>query len=259
MGERPVTWRKDEGICVVTMNTPSTLNAMSKGIVAGLEEAFEDCFDQEVRAVVLTGAGRAFCAGGDLAEAIKEGAQHWLLQTPKKLAVVTSVMRRLPKPVIASINGPAFGVGMSLAMSCDLRIISDKASLAQAYTSVGLSPDGAWTVTVPQIVGLAKALEMVMLDKPINAEEALRLGLVSQVVSADKLEEETMKLAKKLANGPTQAYARAKELINRSMLQGIESQMEEERYSISDCGASEDFVEGSSALFAKRKPSFKGK
>jgi 2-(1,2-epoxy-1,2-dihydrophenyl)acetyl-CoA isomerase len=259
MDEKAVVWRKEEGVCVITMNTPSSLNAMSKGIVAGLEEAFEDCFDPNIRAVVLTGVGRAFCAGGDLAEAIKDGASNWLLQTPKKLAVVTSAMRRLPKPVIASINGPAFGVGMSVAMSCDLRIMSDKASLAQAYTSVGLSPDGAWTMTVPRIVGIAKALEMVLLDKPINAEEALKLGLVSLVFPAATLEEETMHLAKKLAHGPTQAYASAKALINDSMLQGLEGQMERERYSISACGGSEDFTEGSEALFNKRKPVFKGK
>lgn len=259
MDEKAVVWRKDNGICVITMNTPGSLNAMSKGIVVGLEEAFEDCFDESIRAVVLTGAGRAFCAGGDLAEASKDGASNWLLQTPKKLAVTTSAIRRLPKPVIASINGPAFGVGMSVAMACDLRIMSDRASLAQAYTSVGLSPDGAWTMTVPRIVGIAKALEMVMLDKPVNAEEALRLGLVSMVVPADKLEEETMQLARKLANGPTQAYANAKSLINDSMLQGLDSQMERERYLISACGGTEDFVEGSQALFNKRKPVFTGK
>ncbi len=259
MEDKAVIWRKDEGVCVITMNTPTTLNAMSKGIVAGLEEAFEDCFDENIRAVVLTGSGRAFCAGGDLAEAVQDGASHWLLQTPKKLAVVTSAIRKLPKPVIASINGPAFGVGMSVAMACDLRIISEKASLAQAYTSVGLSPDGAWTMTVPRIVGIAKALEMVLLDKPVKAEEALRLGLVSLVVPAEKLTEETMQLARKLANGPTKAYASAKALINDSMLQGLESQMDRERYSISNCGGSEDFVEGSEALFNKRKPDFQGK
>lgn len=190
---------------------------------------------------------------------IEDGASHWLLQTPKKLAVVTSAIRKLPKPVIASINGPAFGVGMSVAMACDLRIISEKASLAQAYTSVGLSPDGAWTMTVPRIVGMAKALEMVLLDQSINAQEALRLGLVSMVIPVEKLEEETMKLARKLANGPTKAYASAKQLINDSILQGIESQMDRERYNISACGGSEDFVEGSQALFGKRKPDFKGR
>lgn len=259
MSDSAVVWRKENGICIITMNNPATLNAMSKAIVSGLEDAFEDCFDENIRAVILTGSGRAFCAGGDIAEAVKDGAPNWLLQTPKKLAVVTSAIRKLPKPVIASINGPAFGVGMSVAMSCDLRIASEKASFAQAYTSVGLSPDGAWSITVPQIVGLAKAMEMVLLDKPIPAEEALRLGLVSMIFPPEQLETETMKLAAKLAQGPTQAYARAKELINLSMLSGIESQMDKERYNISAAGASEDFVEGSDALFNKRKPQFKGR
>lgn len=259
MGEQAVVWRKEGNVCIITMNEPVSLNAISKGIVAGLEAAFEDCFDDNIRAVVLTGAGRAFCAGGDLAEMVQDGPSDWLLQTPKKLGVVISAMRRLPKPVIASINGPAFGVGMSVAMACDLRVMSEKASLAQAYTSVGLSPDGAWTMTVPRIVGAAKALEMLLLDKPINAEEALRLGLVSLVFPAASLEEETMKLAVKLANGPTKAYASGKTLINQSMFQGIEGQMEEERYRISACGASDDFKEGSDAMFNKRKPVFTGK
>lgn len=259
MENQSVVWKKENGICFITMNESSSLNAISKGIVAGLEEAFEDCFDEEIRAVVLTGAGRAFCAGGDLAEMIKDGPAHWLLQTPKKLGVVVSTMRKLPKPVIASVNGPALGVGMSIAMACDLRIMSEKASFAQAYTSVGLSPDGAWSMTVPQAVGIAKAMEMVLLDRPINAEEALRLGLVSIVVPADQLEAETLKLATKLANGPTKAYANAKALINHSMLQGIETQMDMERYNIADCGGSEDFAEGSDAMFNKRRAVFKGK
>ncbi|MGE5370548.1 MAG: enoyl-CoA hydratase/isomerase family protein [Solirubrobacterales bacterium] len=259
MSEQAVLWKKEDGVCVITMNTPASLNAMSNEIVTGLEEAIEDCFDERIRAVVLTGAGRAFCAGGDLAQAIKHGAPDWLRQTPKRLAVVTSCIRRLPKPVIASINGPAFGVGMSIAMACDLRIMSEKASLAQAYTSVGLSPDGAWTLTVPQIVGLAMAMEMVLLDKPIHAEDALRLGLVSMVFPADELPEQTMKLAKKLANGPTQAYASAKALINASMLHALEAQMEAERFRISACGATQDFTEGSDAMFNRRKPAFQGK
>lgn len=259
MDDQPVVWKKENGICFITMNEPNTLNAISKGIVAGLEEAFEDCFDEEIRAVVLTGAGRAFCAGGDLAEMIKDGPKHWLLQTPKKLGVVISTMRKLPKPIIASISGPAFGVGMSVAMACDLRIMSDRATFAQAYTSVGLSPDGGWTMTVPQTVGIGKAMEMVLLDKPIKAEEAQRLGLASIVVPADQLEAETLKLATKLANGPTKAYAHAKALINHSQLQGIESQMDMERYNIADCGDSEDFLEGSDALFNKRKAAFKGR
>ena len=259
MEENAVVWEKKDGICTVTMNLPKSLNALSKEMVVGLEQAFDDCYDENIRAVVLTGAGKAFCSGGDIAGAVKDGAQQWLFQNPKKLAVIISAIRSLPKPVIASVNGAALGVGMSFAMACDLRIMSDKAMMMQAYTSIGLSPDGAWTMFVPQIVGMAKALELVMLDPQIKAEEALRLGLVNMVVPADQLPEETLKLATKLANGPTKAYANSKALINSSMLYNMEGQMDKERWSISTLATTRDFMEGFEAVFNKRRPAFTGK
>jgi len=144
-------------------------------------------------------------------------------------------------------------------MACDLRIASDKATFVQAYTSVGLSPDGAWSLTVPRIIGLSKAMEMLLLDKPVAAEEALRLGMVSIVVPVESFVEETEKLAKKIASGPTLAFARGKQLINRSLLRELECQMENERLSIMAGGASADFAEGADAVFKKRKPDFRGK
>ena len=259
MEERLVTWIKKEGVCTITMNSPKTLNALSSGLTAGLEEAFEDCFDESIRAVVLTGNGKAFCAGGDLQGMLEMGAPLWLQQVPKKLAVVISTIRELPKPVIAAVNGPAMGVGMSVAMACDLRIASDKASFVQAYTSVGLSPDGAWSLTVPRIVGLSKAMEMLLLDTPVKADEALRLGMVSMIVPAESFAGETEKLALKLASGPTLAFARGKQLINRSLLGTIECQMELERQTIMAGGASADFAEGADSVFKKRKPQFTGR
>ena len=259
MEEKLASWIKKDGICTITMNSPKTLNALSSGLTAALEEAFEDCFDETIRAVVLTGSGKAFCAGGDLQGMLEMGAQKWLQQVPKKLAVVISAIRELPKPVIAAVNGPAMGVGMSVAMACDLRIASDRASFVQAYTSVGLSPDGAWSLTVPRIIGLSKAMEMLLLDKPVAAEEALRLGMISMVVPVESFAEETEKLAKKIASGPTLAFARGKQLINRSLLRELECQMENERLSIMAGGASADFAEGADAVFKKRKPDFRGK
>lgn len=259
MEEKQAVWIKKEGICTITMNSPKTLNALSSGLTAALEEAFEDCFDDSIRAVVLTGSGKAFCAGGDLQGMLETGAVKWLQQVPKKLAVVITAIRQLQKPVIAAVNGPAMGVGMSVAMACDLRIASDKASFVQAYTSVGLSPDGAWSLTVPRIVGLSKAMEMLLLDRPVSADEALRLGMVSMVVPAESFTEETEKLAKKLASGPTLAFARGKQLINRSLLRELECQMENERQTIMAGGASADFAEGADAVFKKRRPEFKGK
>lgn len=259
MEEKLASWEKKDGICTITMNSPKTLNALSSGLTAALEEAFEDCFDESIRAVVLTGSGKAFCAGGDLQGMLEMGAAKWLQQVPKKLAVVISAIRELPKPVIAAVNGPAMGVGMSVAMACDLRIASDRASFVQAYTSVGLSPDGAWSLTVPRIIGLSKAMEMLLLDTPVNAEEALRLGLVSKVFTSESFAEETEKLARKLAAGPTLAFARGKQLINRSMLRDLECQMENERLNIMAGGASADFAEGADAVFKKRKPGFSGR
>lgn len=259
MEEKQAVWIKKDGICTITMNSPKTLNALSSGLTAALEEAFEECFDDSIRAVVLTGSGKAFCAGGDLQGMLETGAVKWLQQVPKKLAVVITAIRQLQKPVIAAVNGPAMGVGMSVAMACDLRIASDKASFVQAYTSVGLSPDGAWSLTVPRIVGLSKAMEMLLLDRPVSADEALRLGMVSMVVPAESFAEETEKLAKKLASGPTLAFARGKQLINRSLLRELECQMENERQTIMAGGASADFAEGADAVFKKRRPEFKGK
>lgn len=259
MEEKQASWIKKDGVCTITMNSPKTLNALSDNLTSCLEEAFEDCFDEKIRAVVLTGSGKAFCAGGDLQGMLEMGAPKWLQQVPKKLAVVISAIRALPKPVIAAVNGPAMGVGMSVAMACDLRIASEKASFIQSYTSVGLTPDGAWSLTVPRIVGLSKAMEMLLLDTPVKAEEALRLGMVSMVVSAESFAEETEKLAAKLAAGPTMAFARGKHLINRSLLRELECQMENERQSIMAGGASADFAEGADAVFKKRKPEFSGR
>ncbi|HNX22442.1 MAG TPA: enoyl-CoA hydratase [Spirochaetota bacterium] len=259
MEEKQASWIKKDGICTITMNSPKTLNALSENLTTCLEEAFEDCFDESIRAVVLTGSGKAFCAGGDLQGMLEMGAPKWLQQVPKKLAVVISAIRSLPKPVIAAVNGPAMGVGMSVAMACDLRIASDRASFVQSYTSVGLSPDGAWSLTVPRIIGLSKAMEMLLLDTPVKAEEALRLGMVSMVVTAESFLEETEKLAMKLAAGPTMAFARGKQLINRSLLRELECQMENERQSIMAGGASADFAEGADAVFKKRKPEFTGR
>ncbi|HPJ35986.1 MAG TPA: enoyl-CoA hydratase [Spirochaetota bacterium] len=259
MEEKQASWTKKDGICTITMDSPKTLNALSENLTTCLEEAFEDCMDESIRAVVLTGNGKAFCAGGDLQGMLEMGAQKWLQQVPKRLAVVISTIRQLPKPVIAAVNGPAMGVGMSVAMACDLRIASDRASFVQAYTSVGLSPDGAWSLTVPRTIGISKAMEMLLLDKPVKAEEALNLGLVSMVVPAESFEEETAKLAKRLAAGPTLAYARGKQLINRSMFQTLETQLENERLNIMAGGGTADFAEGADAVFNKRRPEFSGK
>jgi len=165
----------------------------------------------------------------------------------------------MPKPVIASINGPAAGGGLSLALACDLRIASDRATFRQAYTSVSLVPDGGLTFYMPRLVGLGKTSELIFLDRVLNAEEAEKLGLVNQVVPDAKLKEATLEVAKRLARGPSLAFARAKALLNRALINSLESQLENERQEIASSGETEDFQEALSAFFEKRDPKFLGK
>lgn len=259
MEEKYVIWSTENGICNIVINSPKTLNAIGIPILDGLEEALQSCFDEEVRAVIISAAGPAFCAGGDLPAAVKYGAYEWCLQSVKQMGAVVNLIRELPKPVIASVQGACYGVGMSLAMLCDLRIASESMVMKQAYTSVGLAPDGGWTLTVPQAIGVSKAFELLMMDPAVPAAEALRLGLVNKVVPDDALAAETMKLAAKLASGATKSFATGKALINQSMYLGLQNQCEKERWGIANCTKNEDFQEGFDAVFNKRKPNYKGR
>lgn len=261
MSDKAVIWNKEDGICTITLNSPKTLNAYNFDIAKGLEAAVEDCFDENVRVVILTGADKGFCAGGDLGAASKapEGSKYFLGNLAKHLAVTISAIRQLPKPVIACVNGPAFGVGMSFAMACDLRIASDKAAFGQAYTSVGLNQDGAWTLMAPLTLGWSKTMEMALLDTPLSVDEALKCGFVQKVFPHEQLLEETTKIAKKLAGGATRAFANSKALLNAAMAHDLECQMERERVLMAGCADTEDFKEGCAAVFEKRRPQFKGK
>ncbi|MGE5454820.1 MAG: enoyl-CoA hydratase/isomerase family protein [Methylocystaceae bacterium] len=262
MSDQPVQWKKQDGISVITMNWPANKNAFDLNQARYLVEALEDCYDPEVRAVILTASGTTFCPGGNLEEAREyhpEDHSIFFRELSKPLAMIINLIRRLPKPVIASVNGVAAGAGMSFALACDLRIASEKARFKQAYTSIGQNPDGAWTLLTPLLIGLAKASEMILLDELMDAQEALRLGLVNQVVTAEELETATMELARRLAKGPTCAYASSKELLNRAMLPMIETQMELERQGLMKCAHTEDYHESLVAFKEKRKPVFKGR
>lgn len=262
MNEQPVQWQKQDGIGIITMNWPANKNAFDLTQARYLVEALEDCYDPEVRAVVLTAHGSTFCPGGNLEEAREyhpEDHAIFFRDLSKPLAMIINLIRRLPKPVIASVNGVAAGAGMAFTLACDLRIASEKAKFKQAYTSIGQNPDGAWTLMAPLLVGLAKATEMVMLDELISAEEALRIGLVNKVVPSGELEATTMQLAQRLAVGPTYAFAASKELLNRALLPAIESQLEWERQGLMQCARTDDYHESLLAFKEKRKPEFKGR
>ena len=255
-----VEYKACDGIAYITLNRPNNMNSLNLDLGNQLSAALTKCFDPAIRVVVITGEGKAFCAGGDLGymQSAPTFSQALDELTIGLNRAVTDI-RLLPKPVIAAVNGVAAGAGMSIALACDLRIASDKAKFKQAYTTSALVPDGGWTLWVPRILGLAKATELLLWDEIIPADKALEFGLVNKVVAADELQATVDAEAKRLTGFPTKAFAEAKALLNSSMLHGFETQLEQERQGMIRAGATEDVAEGVSAFFAKRSPNFVGR
>ncbi len=263
MANDTVLVKKENGICTITLNRPQAMNALNGDLVNGMVEAFQACYDESVRAVVLTGTGNAFCLGGDIAEASQYGdgdLQAFFRDFTVPLARLITDMRLLPKPIIASINGICAGVGMSFAAACDLRICHSKVIFKQAYTGVGISQDGGFTQMVPLIVGLGRVSEMIYLDEVITADKALDWGFVNKVVAPEEIEAATAKMAEQLANGATKAFATSKALINKALLPFLECQLESERHGVMTTSLTDDYKEGI-AVFTRQKkvPEFKGK
>ena len=263
MSYKTIILEKEDDIATITLNRPASFNALNFEMGRELVDAVEKCTENvQIKVLIVTGAGKAFCPGGDL-KAMKEWPSDnlgdFFRQLTKFLDRVILDIRLTPKPVIASVNGPAAGAGFSLALACDLRIASDKATFKQAFTSIGLVPIGGWTFHLPRLVGFGRASELVFLDKVIAAGEAEEMGLVNQVVPEAKLKEATLEIAERLAGGPSLAFARAKALLNRALTSSLASQLENERREIALSGETEDFREALSAFFEKRKPKFQGK
>ncbi len=252
-----------DGVATVAMNRPEQYNALDFKLGDDLVEALEYCIKNDgVRAVVLTGTGKAFCSGGDLIMARKSAGtdpSEPFRQLTKRLNRIVADIRSMEKPVVAAINGAVGGAGLSIAAACDLRIASSGAKFRQAYTNVGLVPDGGWTLLVPLLTGFGRASELLFLDPVFDAARALEIGLVNQVVEPAELEPSAGRLAKKLASGSTRSFALAKRLLNNSLLTLLDRQLELERQAIIQAAGTEDYLEGLAAFFEKRDPQFKGK
>ncbi|MEX2238416.1 MAG: enoyl-CoA hydratase-related protein [Dehalococcoidia bacterium] len=252
-----------DGVATLTLNRPEVLNALTEELLddlAGILEAARG--DNSVRALILTGAGRAFCAGQDL-ESIR-GAYNGgrpdfqaLLQDHHHRAL--RAIRALEKPVIAAVNGVAAGAGMSFACACDLRVASNKARFTTAFTKIGLVPDGAMTYSLPRLVGLSKATELCLLSEMVSAEEALSIGLVNRVVPADDLLSAAGDLAGELAKGPTRAYGLTKKLLEAAMSREFDDLLSvEAKYQV-EAGATEDHGNAVAAFLNKQPPVFQGR
>jgi 2-(1,2-epoxy-1,2-dihydrophenyl)acetyl-CoA isomerase len=252
----------DRGVATVMFNRPDTFNAFDQGMAVLLAKNLTHlAVDQSVSAVVISGEGKAFCAGGDLRSVLgfPYGPAAGLYELAASFHQAIVEIRRMKKPVIAAINGIAAGGGFSMALACDFRVMAQSAVLRQAYTSNGLSIDGGGTFTLPRIVGLARALEIIAFDKPISSEQALSWGLVTKVVPEGQALEEARRMALELAGGSIHSFGRCKQLCTDSFHTAFEAQIERERTALSCCADHPDGKEGLKAFTEKRKPIFTDK
>ena len=249
---------RDGAVLTITLNRPDVLNALNRAMHDGLAAALKDARDPEVRAVVVTGAGRGFCVGQDLKE-FSEASGEIADRLRGSYHPNIRALRALEKPVIASVNGPAAGAGLSLAAACDLRIASDSATFVPAFINIGLVPDSGGTFFIARLLGSARAFEWMTSGRRLAAAEAHGWGLVSEVVEADSLAERTAELAASLAVMPTRAIGMTKRLFAAAPTNTLEEQLELEAQLQSAATQSEDFREGVAAFLEKREPNFKGR
>lgn len=246
----------------ITLNRPDFANGLNLTMGRELMDAAIRCDeDPGVRAVLLTGTGKFFCAGGDLKyfSDSGDGLAAALKQVTSFSNAAAAKLTRMDKPLVVAVNGPAAGIGMSFALYGDIILAAESASFTPAYTAAALSPDGGMTYLLPRYVGLLRARELMLTNRRLGAKEALEWGLVSRVVPDAELMTEAGKLVKSLAAGPTLSFGSVKRLVNNTFSQTLESQMELEARGIAAISKTADAQEGISAFLARRKPAFSGK
>lgn len=252
-------------VCTITLNRPESLNSINDRMTTELADLVSQLQrDARVRAVVLTGAGRAFCSGQDLGELKNQYTDpsfvpHLGAELRRRYNPVISGLRDLEKPVLCAVNGVAVGAGLSLALACDLRLASDKASFMEVFVNIGLVPDAGNTFFLPRLVGLGKALELCFTSDKVSAADALNMGLVNRIVPADELMKTTQELAGRLAQLPTRAIGLTKRLLYQSLSSDLDAMLEAEAVAQEAAALSADHREGVLAFFEKRTPKFQGK
>lgn len=250
------------GAATILLNRPDSLNSWNEQFGLDLLDAIQTvAADETVRAVMITGAGRAFSSGADLKEdrSGEEGIPDLSKRLKELYHPIVLGIREMPKPVVAAVNGPAVGIGCSLAICCDLVLAAESSYFLLAFVNIGLVPDGGSTAFVPARAGLARATEMGMLGEKVPAEQALEWGLVNRVLPDDRLVGDAELMLEHLAQGPTASYANFKKLINRRIYADLAGQLEAEADAQREQGNTADFVEGVMAFVQKRPPNFTGK
>lgn len=257
-----VLYEVEAGVARITLNRPEVLNSFRREMAKRLQALLGDAAaDRGVRALLLTGAGKAFCAGQDLAEVQpREGEQPLDLATviEDSYNPIVRAIRAIEKPVVCAVNGTAAGAGANLALSCDLVLASKKASFIQAFAAIGLVPDTGGTFFLPRLVGMPRAAAMMYLGERITAEQALAFGMIYAVTEPEVLGDEAGKLAKHLATRPTRGLGLTKRALNRSLANDLGAQLDLERDLQAEAGRTHDYAEGVRAFLEKREPRYRG-
>ena len=259
MHECIITKEHEHGVVEVVLNRPEAMNALNMDMLKSLTACFTDIgTDEAVKGVVLTGAGKAFCTGGDLKGAVEGGGEpgFWLNRMASQFHLAVMEIRRVKKPVVAAVNGMAFGGGFSLALACDFRVIESSAVIRVGYCSRGLSPDGGLTYHLPRMIGPSRCLEMAAFDDPITSEQALDWGLATRIAEDGRSLKEALALLQRMHGISLHSFGWSKTLINNSFFATLESQLEMERLGLRDCADHPHGNEGILAFCQKRKPKF---
>ncbi|MEE8587698.1 MAG: enoyl-CoA hydratase-related protein [Acidobacteriota bacterium] len=253
-----VLYELDQGVARITLNRPEVLNSCNRGMAAQLQSLLQKAAaDEAVRCVLLTGAGRAFCAGQDLAE-VSDGTPLGDILEHNYNPVIR-LISRMEKPVVCAVNGVAAGAGANIALACDIVLASRKASFIQSFAHIGLIPDSGGTYFLPRLVGLGRARALALLGEKIGADDAVGMGLISRACEAEELEGKALELARHLARQPTRGLGLTKRALRKSLQNDLDSQLELEKELQTMAGNTEDYKEGVKAFLEKRKPRFKGK
>ncbi|MEQ9405293.1 MAG: enoyl-CoA hydratase-related protein [Cyclobacteriaceae bacterium] len=248
-----------ENLGILTLNRPDVFNSFNKELAMAVHQALDDyASDPAIRAILITGNGKAFCAGQDLQEAVADNGLEIKQIVDEHYNPVIRRIRTIEKPIIAAVNGVAAGAGANIAIACDVAVATQSASFIQAFSKIGLVPDSGGTFTLPRLIGFQKASALMMLGDKVSAEEAERLGMIYKVFPDESFAEESEKLALKLANMPTKGLAYTKHILNQSLTNSLDQQLELEKEWQFKATETHDYKEGVQAFLEKRKPEFKG-
>lgn len=248
------------GVCELRMNRPEVFNSFNKSMALALQKALDDCVDNdEVRAIVITGEGKAFCAGQDLAEATDPNGPELQSIVREHYNPIIKKIREIEKPVIGAVNGVAAGAGANIALACDVTFAKESASFIQAFSKIGLIPDSGGTFFLPRIIGMQKALALMFTGDKVGAKEAESMNMIYKSVEDDQFEETVNAFAAKLAKMPTKGLGLTKKAVNASWSNDLNAQLDVEEKLQTEAGSSHDFNEGVASFLEKRKPVFSGK